>query len=249
MEMFGRYCGWRRLWLVCLGLCVWIVVQAILTILPSRADVADAYVRRAIAIEKRFDFSLRNMDSSRLASRYAGFPGDDAVTIIRDKLHRAYLDSLTRARPVALHTRNMESIPEPKGSGALLWLDDQRQLTPEVMAKLNSELDQLTQHYQDRLAALPAQTRKAVAFGVLLVCVPMALLYLFGALLAPVVGPPRADVNPTPTELPPVVCGIVADAIPKPAPADRRGARDFRFPPATRWDPSFSVNEEKAVHA
>lgn len=220
MDIFGRYCGWRQLWLVCLGLFVWLAVQAILTILPSRAEVAGAYLRKALEIEKRFDFSLWNMSSPQLASRYAGLSGDEAVARIRDKLHRAYSDSLTRAGLFALNERNMESFTVPRAGGDLLRVNYRPQLTPEALASMKSELEQLTQRYESRLAALPAQKRKAVAFGVLLVSVPMALVYLLSALLARPGALPRAAANAASGEEAPAAHRIPAEPTPRPAPAD-----------------------------
>jgi hypothetical protein len=244
MGSFGGYFGWRQLWLVCLGLCVWLVVQVVSTILPSRDEVAQAYLRRAIEIEKRFDFSLRNLGWSQLASRYAGVTGDEAVALIREKLHHAYSDSLTRSGLVALPKRNRGSVALTKVSGALLWLDGQPRLTPEAMANLNSELDQLTQYYQYRLGALPAQKRKAIAYGVVLVCLPMSLLYLSGVLRARVVEPPRAAMNTAPIEQVPAACSVESDAAPEPAlePADSRGARHVRFPRTRRSGRSFPID-------
>ena len=251
MGNLGKYCGWRQLWLVCLGLCVWLVVQVIMTIHPSRAEVAGDYLRRAIEIEKRFDFSLRKMDGSQLASRYTGVSSDEAVMLIRDKLHRAYSDSLAQAGSVALHRRNTGSSPLTKASGPLLWLDEQPRLTPEAMANLNSELDQLTQYYQYRLEALPAQKRKAIASGVVLVCLPMSLLYLSGVLWARVVEQPRAAMNTAPIEQAPAACSVEADAAPEPAlkPADSRGARNVRFPQTRASARSFSIDEATVAHA
>jgi len=251
MGNFGGYCGWRQLWLVCLALCVWLVVQVVLTILPSRAEVAGDYLRRAIEIEKRFDFSLRNLGWSQLASRYTGVSSDEAVALIRDKLHRAYSDSLTQAGSVALHRRNTGSSSLTRASSPLLWLDEQPRLTPEAMANLNSELDQLTQYYQYRLEALPAQKRNAIAYGVALVCLPMSLLYLLGALRARVAEQPRAAATAAPTEPAPAACSVENDAAPKLAPdaADNGGARNVHFPPTRAPARSFSIDEAAVAHA
>ena len=251
MGNLGKYCGWRQLWLVCLGLCVWLVVQVIMTIHPSRAEVAGDYLRRAIEIEKRFDFSLRKMDGSQLASRYTGVSSDEAVMLIRDKLHRAYSDSLAQAGSVALHRRNTGSSPLTKASGPLLWLDEQPRLTPEAMANLNSELGQLTQYYQYRLEALPAQKRKAIASGVVLVCLPMSLLYLLGALRARVAEQPRAAATAAPTEPAPAACSVETDATPKstPEPVDGRGAGNVRLARSRPSGRSFPIDEAAVAHA
>lgn len=251
MGNYGKYCGWRQLWLVCLGLCVWLVVQVILTIHPSRAEVAGDYLRRAIEIEKRFDFSLRNLGGSQLASRYAGITSDEAVVLIRDKLHRAYSDALTQAGVVALHKRNTASFALPKASSPLLWLDEQPRLTPEAVANLNSELDQLTQYYRYRLEALPAQKRKAIAYGVALVCLPMSLLYLLGVLRARVVEQPRAAVSPAPTEPAPAACSVETDAAPElaPEPVDGRGAGNVHLPRSRPSGRSFPIDEATVAHA
>lgn len=250
MGNFGGYCGWRQLWLVCLGLCVWLVVQVVMTILPSRADVAETFLRRAIEIERRFDFSLRNMDASQLASRYTGAGSDEAVMLIRDKLHRAYSDSLAQAASVARHRRNAGSSALIKTSGALLWLDQQPRLTPEAVANLNAELDQLTRYYEKRLDALPAQKRKAIAYGVALVCLPMSLLYLMGVLRARVAEQARAAVNPARTEQAPAACSVENDAAPNLAPEPAyNGGRNVHFPPARAAARSFSIDEAAVAHA
>ncbi len=171
--------------------------------------------------------------------------------LIRDKLHRAYSDSLAQAGSVALHRRNTGSSPLTKASGALLWLDEQPRLTPEAMANLNSELDQLTQYYQDRLGALPAQKRKAIAYGVVLVCLPMSLLYVLGALRARVAEQPRAAATPAPTEPAPAACSVETGAVPELAsePADSRGARNVQFPQTRRSGRSFPIDEPTVAHA
>jgi hypothetical protein len=251
MGSFGGYCGWRQLWLVCLGLCVWLVVQVINTILPSQADVAETYLRRAIEIEKRFDFSLRNVDGSQLASRYTGVSSDEAVMLIRAKLHRAYSGALTQAGVVALHKRNAASFALPKASGPLLWLDERPRLTPEAMANLDSELDQLTQYYQYRREVLPAQKRKAVAYGVVLVCLPMSLLYLLGALRARVAEEPRAAATAGPTEPAPAACSLETDAAPELAtePVDGRGAGNVHLPRTCPLGRSYPIGEAMVAHA
>jgi len=182
MSHFGKYFGWRQVWLLSLVVCMWLVVQAVLTLLPSRAELAQSYLAQATEMEKRFDSSLRNKSPQQLIARYAGVAPEEAVTRIRDRLRRAYGESLTRAGLLALNDRNRDA--SRRAVADPLLLDDRPELTPEAFANMQSELEQLAQRYESRAASLPAQQRKALAFGVLVTGVPLALLYLLGELLA-----------------------------------------------------------------
>lgn len=134
----------------------------------------------------RFFFSAQ-----QLVARGAGIAPEEAVTRIRERLRRAYGESLTRAAMPALNDRN-----RPASRRALtdpLLLDDRPELTPEAFAKIDSEFEQLAQRYEPRAASVPAQRRKALAFGVLVTGAPLALLYLLGELLARTRATARAD--------------------------------------------------------
>ncbi len=160
MSHFGKYFGWRQVWLLSLMVCMGLVVHAVLTLFPSRAELAQSYLAQATEVEKRFDFSLRNKSPQQLIARYAGIAPEEAVTRIRDRLRRAYGESLTRAGLLALNDRNREA--SRRAVADPLLLNDRPELTPEALANMHSELEQLARRYESRAMSLPAQRRKAL---------------------------------------------------------------------------------------